>query len=217
MAAILPQSGEHCQPQNGERRELGRYGSFPAMGNRLKELREEAGWTHEEAANAMGVSRGQFIKLERGERRLTADYMARAAKAFGVQPSAIMEELTVPVLGYVGAGAAAHFYVDAQGPLDEVPMPPGGNEKTVALEVRGDSLGSFFNQWLVYYDEIRNPVTADLLGKLVICETVDGRVLVKKLMRGPRPGYYNLHSQTESPIEDVELVWAAKVTNMSPR
>jgi len=187
------------------------------MGNRLKELREEAGWTHDQAAQAMGVSRSQFIKLERGERRLTADYISLASKAFGVQPSAILEELTVPLLGYVGAGAAAHYYVDAQGALDEVPMPPGGNDTTVALEVRGDSLGSFFNQWLVYYDEVRNPVTPDLLGKLVICETVDGRVLVKKLMRGPRPGYYNLHSQTESPIEDIELVWAAKVTHMSPR
>lgn len=190
---------------------------FPVMGNRLRALRDERGWTHDHAAEAMGVSRGQFIKLERGERRLTSDYIAKAAKAFSVSAAEIIENLTVPLLGYVGAGAAAHYYVDAQGPLDEVPMPPGGNDKTVALEVRGDSLGSFFNQWLVYYDEVRNPVTSDLVGKLVICETVDGRILVKKLMRGPRPGFYNLMSQTESPIEDIELVWAAKVTHMSPK
>src|SRR5690242_1985728 len=81
VAAILPQSGEDCQPQNGKGQQVSRYVSFPAMGNRLKELREEAGWTHDQAASAMGVSRGQFIKLERGERRMTADYMARAAKA----------------------------------------------------------------------------------------------------------------------------------------
>lgn len=187
------------------------------MGNKLKQLRQAAGMTQEDAATAMGVSTSGYIKLERGERRLTSDYIGKAAKAFSVSQSAIIENMTVPLLGYVGAGAAAHFYADAQGPFEEVPMPEGGNEDTVALEVRGDSLGSFFNQWLVYYDDVRNPVTSDLIGRLVICETVDGRVLVKKLGRGTRRGHFHLYSQTESPMEDVELVWAAKVTNMTPR
>lgn len=186
------------------------------MGNRLKELRNQAGMTQDEAAAAMNVSRGQYIKLERGERRLTSDYIARAAKAFNVPVASILESLTVPVLGYVGAGSVA-YYTDPGGHLDEAPMPPGGNENTVALEVRGDSLGPFFNQWLVYYDEVRQPVTPNLIGKLVVCETVDGRVLVKKLGRGTKPGLYHLYSQTESPMEDVELVWAARVTHMSQR
>jgi transcriptional regulator with XRE-family HTH domain len=188
------------------------------MGNNLKKLRAGAGWTQEKTAREMGVSFGQYVKLERGDRRLTADYIAQAAQAFGVSRADIIEErTTVPVMGYVGAGAAAHYYAEADYLHDEVPMPPGGTEDTVALEVRGDSLGSFFNQWLVYYDDIRNPVTMDLIGRLVVCETVDGRVLVKKLMKGTRPGHFHLLSQTESPIEDVELVWAARVKHMTPR
>jgi transcriptional regulator with XRE-family HTH domain len=62
------------------------------MNNRLKKLRTDARLTQDEAAAAMGVSRGQYIKLERGERRLTADYIARAAKAFKVPQSAVIEE-----------------------------------------------------------------------------------------------------------------------------
>lgn len=46
-------------------------GIVPDMGNALKRLRLNRGWTHEEAAESMGLSRSQFIKLERGERGLT--------------------------------------------------------------------------------------------------------------------------------------------------
>nr|DAH75456.1 MAG TPA: helix-turn-helix domain protein [Caudoviricetes sp.] len=187
------------------------------MGNNLRKLRTDKDWTLTEAADKMGVSRSQYIKLERGERRLTADYIEQAAKAFNVSSSdVISDRLTVPLVGFVGAGAQAHFF-DAQGPFDEVPMPENGNERTVAVEARGDSLGPFFNQWVIYYDEIRNPPTHDLIGALCVVELSDERVLVKKLMRGNRPGYFHLLSQTESPIEDVELVWAARVTSMAPR
>ncbi len=166
----------------------------------------------------MGVSRGQYIKLERGERRLTDHYITLAASAFGVSPrDVISQKETVPIVGYVGAGAAAHYYSEAQGPFEEAPMPENGNDNTVAVEARGDSLGSFFNQWLVYYDEIRTPPTSDMIGRLCVVELMDGRVLVKKLMRGSAPGFFHLLSQTESPIEDQQIVWAAKVTAMTPR
>lgn len=188
------------------------------MGNNLRSLRKARNWTHDQAADAMGVSRGQFIKLERGERRLNQDYIALAAKAFGVDEAAVISDLrTSRIIGRVGAGAEAHFYANGDEDFEEVPTPPGGTEHTVGLEVRGDSIGPFFNQWIVWYDDIRNPVTDDLIGQLCIVETSDGKVLVKKLMRGRQHGLFHLLSQTESPIEDQDLVWAARVTAMTPR
>lgn len=62
------------------------------MGNQLRNLRNAKGLTQDEAADAMSVSRGQYIKLERGERRLTEDYIVRAAKAFGVSPNQIIAD-----------------------------------------------------------------------------------------------------------------------------
>lgn len=62
------------------------------MGNNLKKLREARRWTHDDAAKAMGVSRGGFIKLERGERKLTEDTIERAAGAFGVPKAAILAD-----------------------------------------------------------------------------------------------------------------------------
>lgn len=81
------------------------------MGNNLRKLRTERDWTHEQAAEAMGVSRSQFIKLERGERQLTAEYIRRAAEAFNVlEKDVFSTTLTAPLVGYVAAGSEAHFF-----------------------------------------------------------------------------------------------------------
>ena len=45
----------------------------------------------------------------------------------------------------------------------------------------------------------------------------DGRVLIKQLQRGKAEGLYNLHSQTEPPMRDVPVAWAAKVKSMARR
>ena len=188
------------------------------MGNNLKRLRQLRDLTHDEAAQLMGVSRGQFIKLERGERRLTSDYITRAASVFRVSEADVFSERrTVPLVGYVGAGALAHIFADAQGPFDEVDAPEGSTDSTVAVEIRGESLGALFDQWLVYYDDVRDPPGRDLMGKLCVVGLADGRILIKKLTRGQLPGHFTLLSNVEPPIYDVLVDWAARVKNMTPR
>jgi transcriptional regulator with XRE-family HTH domain len=188
------------------------------VGNNLKKLRTLRNLTHEEAAERMGVSRGQFIKLERGERRLTADYIARAAQAFAVSESDVFtERRTVPLVGYVGAGALAHLFSEGQGPFDEVEAPDGSTDSTVAVEIRGESLGALFEQWLVFYDDVRDPPGRDLIGKLCVVGLADGRILIKKLVLGQLPGHFTLLSNIEPPMYDVLVDWAARVKNMMPR
>ena len=99
--------------------------------------------------------------------------------------------------------------------LDEVYGPPGAAEKMSAVEVRGDSLGPYFNRWYVFYDEVRNPMTPDLIGHLCVVGLTDGRVLVKQVQRGRAEGLYTLHSATEKPITDVAIEWAARVNSIS--
>ncbi|WP_439398985.1 phage repressor protein [Bradyrhizobium sp. PMVTL-01] len=128
-----------------------------------------------------------------------------------------VDEGTVQLVGYVGAGAEAHFYAVAQGALDYVPAPSGSSPETKAVEIRGDSLGSFFDRWLVFYDDVRSPITDDLIGKLCVVGLKDDRVLIKKVRVGSKPRVFTLLSEREPPIEDVEIVWAAKVKTMVPR
>ena len=122
---------------------------------------------------------------------------------------------TVKVIGYVGAGAAAHFYAVAQGDLDEVPAPEGATPQTVAVEIRGTSLGELFDHWLVFYDDVRHP-PAELIGRFCVVGLSDDRVLVKKIRRG-HDGLFDLHSNTEEPIRDVAIDWAALVRSMAPK
>ncbi|HEY1361462.1 MAG TPA: XRE family transcriptional regulator [Xanthobacteraceae bacterium] len=133
------------------------------------------------------------------------------------EPEKVTVRLRVPVVGYVGAGSKAHFYDVAQGDLDEVEPPEGSTRATVAVEIRGDSLGPFFNRWLAFYDEMRNPVTDDLIGDLCVVGLEDGRILLKQLQRGRSPGLFNLASTTEKTLHDVAVSWAAKVSSISRR
>lgn len=123
----------------------------------------------------------------------------------------------VRLVGYVGAGAAAHFYAVDAGSLELVDAPPGSTKDTVAVEIRGTSLGELFQHWLIYYDDVRSPITSDLIGKLCVVGLIDDRILVKQVRRAKTPGHFDLLSNTEEPMRDIEVLWAAKVKNMVPR
>lgn len=188
------------------------------MANNLKALRKEKKWSQEQAAEALGTTRNYYVKLEGATRPLSSKWIDKAAEAYGVDPGEILSaHRQSPLIGYVGAGAEAHLFADGQGPFDMVDAPDGSTDATVAVEIRGESLGSFFDRWLVFYDDVRDPVTSDLVGKLCVVGLPDGRVLIKKLMRGQQKGLFTLHSQFEPPIYDVGVIWAAKVKTMVPR
>jgi transcriptional regulator with XRE-family HTH domain len=58
--------------------------------NNLKALQAARGLTIDQAAKAMGMSRGGYLKIQRGENRLTSTTIARAAQAFGVRESEVV-------------------------------------------------------------------------------------------------------------------------------
>ena len=189
------------------------------MANNLRALRDGRGWSQDEAATALGTTRNQYAKLEGGSRRLSDKWIARASEAYGIDPGEVVTDRlsSVPVAGYVGAGSEAHFYSAMQGPLDEAPAPEDATPQTVAVEVRGESLGPFFSGWLVFFDDVRSPVTDDLLGRLCVVGLADDRVLVKKLLRGRAADSFELHGQFGEPILDARVSWAAPVKSVTPR
>lgn len=196
---------------------------------RLKEARLDAGYEEAtKAAQALQMEPPTYLAHENG----TRGFKARAdqyARKYGVtlewlltgreprrrRSEAKIEARTVPLVGYVSAGAEAHF--TAAGDLGMAPAPEGATEATVAVEIRGESLGPLFDRWLCYYDDVRRPVTADLVGHLCVVGLDDGRVLIKKVHRSKTRGLFHLISNIEPPILDVSVEWAAKVKNLVPR
>lgn len=198
------------------------FGILPGMGNMLKSLREERNWTHEKAAEEMGVSRSQFIKLERGERRLNADYIALAAKAFGVRPSDVIEdpeENVVPLMGYIGAGAEImpEFEQVPDEGLDQIHVPFPLPAEMIALEVRGDSMLPVYKDGhvIIVYKDQKRPTHA-FFGEEAAVRTGDGRRFLKTIMRG-NGNAVTLMSFNAGPIENVQLDWIGEIFATIPR
>ncbi|MGD9544977.1 helix-turn-helix domain-containing protein [Methylocystis sp.] len=166
-------------------------------------------------------------RSETGRRGVSTDTVAALAPVLRTRIAWLLtgegpEELdepdtkTVPIVGYVGAGAET-FFESGQGPFDYVEAPDGATEDTVAVEIRGTSLGELFDRWLIFYDQRREPVTSDLIGKLCVVGLADERIVVKKLKRGQRKDKYDLLSNTEPPLYDQSVIWAARVKQMVPK
>src|ERR1700685_730147 len=91
---------------------------------------KDTGKTRSGLAKALGRSPSAVTDLLNGSRRLRAEEIAIAAEYLGVEPPRLVgggrpahPMGRVPLVGYVGAGAIAHFYADGQGPFDDVPAP----------------------------------------------------------------------------------------------
>lgn len=124
---------------------------------------------------------------------------------------------SVPVVGYVSAGDVAILYDVGQGNLDMVPRPQNATQDTVAAEIKGTSLGPSLDGWLVYYDDVRSPITPDLYGELCVAGLPDGRVVVKRLVHTPSGAFHLLSNGIDPPMLDQEVLWAAKVKGITPR
>ena len=186
----------------------------------LRTARKRAKLSLEQLAADIGMSVSQLSRIERGEREPRLAEVRKIAELLGCEVSDLIDEAatgTVPVVGLVGAGAKMSLFAEGQGEVDRVPAPEGTTKNTVAVEIRGTSLGELFDRWLVYYDRVSDPPSEHLIGRLCVVGLSDGRILVKKLMNGQLPGRFNLISNTEAPIYDQEVSWAAKVKQMSPR
>jgi repressor LexA len=198
------------------------FAMLPAMGNKLKSLREERGWTHEKAAEEMGVSRSQFIKLERGERRMTIDYVNQAAKAFGIRAADVIddpEENVVPLMGYIGAGSEILPEFEQIPPegLDQIHVPFPLPDDMIALEVRGDSMLPVYKDGhvVIVYAEQKRPLSA-FYGEEAAVRTSDGRRFLKTIMKGSN-GHVTLTSFNAAPIENVGLEWIGEIFAAIPR
>ena len=68
----------------------------------LVDTRKNYGWTQEEMANIIGISRPTYIALEKGEVSLTIDQLTRLSNKLGCQPEDILAERIIDENKYQG-------------------------------------------------------------------------------------------------------------------
>ncbi len=187
--------------------------------NILLTTRKVAGMTRVKLASLAGTSPQQIEKLEKGQRELTRPWAERLAPHLGVSPEFLVfsKGRRCQVVGYAAAGGDGVIFADGQGPFEEVEAPLWATDKTVAVRIRGTSLGVHFNGWLAFYNDRRDPPDESLIGQLCICGLAGGRVVAKTMRKGGGKNLYHLESVTEPTMFDVEVEWAAEVREMRPR
>lgn len=192
------------------------------IGDRIAKARQDRRMSQAKLGDAIGTGQTTVSSWERNRTEPTREDVQRIAAALGMKPSELEVPgedvaLMVPVVGYVAAGSAAILYSEGQGQLDQVEAPAGSGPKTVAAMIQGDSLGPVLDNWLVFYDDVRSPVTPDIFEKLCVVGLADGRVMVKRL-RPASNGLFHLDSNSNEPtLTDQVVEWAAQVTAMRPR
>jgi hypothetical protein len=196
---------------------------------RLRQARLGKGYeTAAAAADAHGWSRNTYASNENGNAPFSYRRAKEYAAAFGVSAEwlydaagpmlAAVASGLVPVIGRVGANPEGTVLLAlGQDPGELAPIPPGGTEQARALKVLGHSMrGVADDGALIYFEDQRTPPTPDMLGHVVVVETDTDEVLVKRLLRGSRPGLYDLESVAGPVRQDARLRWAAHITAIIP-
>lgn len=173
------------------------------MQNRLAELRRRAGLTQDQLATLADTGRSQIVKLERGERRMTVDWMLRLAKPLACDPKDLLPEeepampaappslwatgpggqpaRDLPVCGAARGGANALF-VDQGQALEHVfrPAQLAGVANAFAVYAVGDSMEPKFQAGDLLFV---NPNLPPVRGCFVVVEVGDHEAYVKQFLR----------------------------------
>ena len=196
---------------------------------RLRVARTEKGFdTAAAAAEAFGWNRNTYASNENGNAPFSYRKAKEYAAAFGVRPEWLYDASgamrpgagpgLVKVIGMVGANPEGTIlYATGQEAYDLAPIPPGGTENAVAVQVSGHSMRGLADDGaLIYFEDQRTPPTPDMLGHVVVVETDTDEVLVKRLLRGSEPGRFDLESLAGPTRHDARLRWAAHITAIIP-
>lgn len=193
------------------------------IGERIRALRKELDLTQIEFAAAIGTTQSAVSKWERRDETPADVYVERIAALTGTTAGFIRygeayQRRHVPVIGYVGPGAAVLPLDEGAEPIDALAVPTLMPYDAVALVVRGDVLFPEIDNGTVLIYRRNAPFDeAACLGKRSIVGLKDGSWLVKRIVRGSALGRYTLLSTSAPPITDTEILWAAPILAYIPR
>lgn len=193
-----------------------------AVDGRQNELAERFGVSQPTVSRWIGGAIPEWDNIQRivgvaHELGIKTDLSDLSSEAVAAALSSPPGRRTVKLKGYVGASSVAHFYALSDEDFEEVEAPLSSTDQTIAVEIKGTSFGPLMDSWLVYYDDVRAPITDDLFGKICVVGLSDDRILLKKIKRERDGSITLLSNSEEKPIKNAQIEWAAMVTDMRPR
>ena len=180
--------------------------------------------TAKRLAEALNLQPTDISKIVSGRRKVQGhevmpirDFFRQLEGAYPSPSQSKSSRGNVPVIGYVGAGDRQYVYdVDAEF-IEEIEAPGQMADSTVALAIRGNSLGPAFNGGYVFYSKQPQADIDNLIGELCVVRTASGATYVKTIEAGEMPQTYSLIAINGEPLESVALEWAVPVLAVTPR
>lgn len=171
--------------------------------------------TLQDLAEALDTTRQTVSRIERGDIRLSQDWLDRFATVFGVAPVDLLdvdEGVTtrrVPIIGEITEGERVVFF----DPDDYGYAPLHSDmEDSVAVVVRGSCMLPFYaDGTLLFYDRASSEPVASLLGTECAVTTRSGDVFIRKIYPGSYVGTYRLVSALSPDMDNVEIKHAAPI------
>lgn len=163
------------------------------MSNNIRKLRQAKGWSMRQLADEMSqpespVHFTTVAKIERSQRKLTREWIARFASALNVRPSEIVDDelhdpiriaAELPVIGMVSAGN----WREAVQETDRYIAAPVEGERVFGLDVDGDSMDKLAPAGSTV---LVDPDQLDLLdGKFYVVMREDGEATFKQYRASP--------------------------------
>jgi hypothetical protein len=163
------------------------------------------------------MSRGGFIKLERGENQLTSETIARAARVFrAAEAEVVSGPSIVPVMGRVGAGGTIETeWENLAEPLFEIELPFPVSEDAIGFEIDGLSMWPRYDPHDVIVVSKAGEPLDSLLGFEAVVRTgatdENGNRYLKRPIRSGTPGLYDLESYNAPIMRGLRIAWAAGI------
>lgn len=182
----------------------------------VKHQIELKGLTQRALADALGITEQKMSHIFTGRRRVLADEADQIRRFLGYT---LPEDLpsTIAVAGRVAAGDHIELvddYAKGAGMFHIVRpdwLPASG---VAAAQIEGSSAEPWaLSGDIIFWTRQAMAVCDSDLGRPVIAETEDGRVMLKRLATGSKPGLWSLLSinPTHPNVIDVKLKWASRV------
>ncbi|MEB3103043.1 LexA family protein [Ferviditalea candida] len=114
-------------------------------GKKLRELRKIEGWTQEEVAKRLGVSKQTYSHYENENRRPSLDMVRELASVYGVNIDDIFSDekvsdlVSLPVVGRISCGDGTLAYEDIER-YEPTPKEWIGSGEHFYLHAKGDSM-----------------------------------------------------------------------------
>lgn len=177
-----------------------------------------------QAAKKPDAIRNLKRAVSKGDRRgITTDTLSALAPVLKTTPEWLFAGIgeseagqvqnSVKVMGRIGAGAEilAEFEQVPYEGLYEIEVPFPTSEDSIAFQIEGDSMYPRYDPGDVIICH-REGVNAErVVGWEAAVKTAEGKRYLKRILRGPTPGTFDLESHNAQPIRGVRIDWAAEI------